>query len=112
MNIHPFDVLKEKVVRDGKVAVLVSYGFGAGWYTWHGVIELVFDPVIVDMVESNRRNDIQRYVEEKYLGQNIYLGGIDGLSVEWVPDGAKFRIEEYDGSESLVLESEEKWITA
>ena len=25
----------EKVVRDGKVAVLVSPGYGAGWSTWN-----------------------------------------------------------------------------
>ena len=27
----------EKIVRDGKVAVAVSYGFGAGWSTWNEV---------------------------------------------------------------------------
>ena len=24
----------QKVIRDGKVAVLYSPGYGAGWYTW------------------------------------------------------------------------------
>jgi hypothetical protein len=25
----------EKVIRDGKVAVLYSPGYGAGWYSWN-----------------------------------------------------------------------------
>ena len=27
----------EKIIRDGKVAVAVSYGFGAGWSTWNDI---------------------------------------------------------------------------
>lgn len=110
----------EKVIRDGKVAVLVSKGFGAGWYTWHGIEALLFDPVIVGMVEAmpNSSNDvfmatydaIEQYTEEKYGG--YYYGGIADLTVKWVPVGAKFRIHEYDGSETLVLEEHEYWITA
>jgi hypothetical protein len=34
----------QKLIRDDKVAVLVSPGFGAGWYTWHWVEELIYDP--------------------------------------------------------------------
>jgi len=29
-----------------------------------------------------------------------------------VPEGKEFRIDEYDGSESLVLKDNESWITA
>ena len=32
-----------KVIRDGKVAVLISYGFGAGFYTWGAPLEAIFD---------------------------------------------------------------------
>ena len=44
----------EKVIRDGQVAVLYSPGYGAGWFTWHGVEELLFDPKVVDMLESGK----------------------------------------------------------
>jgi hypothetical protein len=44
----------DKVIRDGKVAVLYSPGYGAGWYSWHDNEELLYDPVIVDMVESKK----------------------------------------------------------
>ena len=42
----------DKVIRDGKVAVLVSYGYGAGWSTWNSARSdsLLFDPDIVQMV--------------------------------------------------------------
>lgn len=34
------------------------------------------------------------------------------LRIREVPDGARYRIDEYDGFESVILESEEKWETA
>jgi hypothetical protein len=111
---NALDVINEKVVRDGKVAVLVSPGFGAGWYTWNlDHPELVFDPIIVDMVLNEvDYHEIEFYVNEKYGEDEVYTGGISDLVVVWVPVGARFRIEEYDGSESLKLESKEEWITA
>ena len=44
-----------KLVRDGLVAIIVSPGHGAGWYSWHGIEELLFDPSIVTWIESNER---------------------------------------------------------
>ena len=59
-----------KVIRNAKIAVLVSPGYGAGWYSWNkSHPECLFDPEVV----------------------------------AWV---------EYDGSETIVLESQEKWIVA
>lgn len=103
----------EKVVRDGMVAVLVSRGWGAGWYSWNqGVTECLFDPVIVDMVEKEAAPyDIEQYAEQKY-GDDFYGGGADGLYIHWVPEGDEFIIDEYDGAESLHLKSTIKWIEA
>ena len=102
----------EKVIRDGHVAVLVSGGYGAGWYSWHGVEELLFDPVVVEMVESEKEpEDILKYCHDMY-GQDEYFGGVDGLYIEWIPSGVEFIIEEYDGAESLKLKDKVKWITA
>jgi hypothetical protein len=100
----------KKLIRDGKVAVLVSPGFGAGWYTWHSIGELLYDPSIVEWVEREELDKIITYMELKY--PDTYCGGLDDLTVMWVPVGAKFRIDEYDGSESLILESEQHWMTA
>lgn len=111
--IHSFDIIKGRVVRDGCVAVLYSPGYGAGWYTWHHKEELLFDPNIVQMVLEDRRDDIEDYVMGLYQDEDDpYMGGAYDLTVGWVPLGGKFRIDEYDGSESLVLEENESWLIA
>ena len=97
-----------KVIRDGKVAVLVSPGYGAGWYSWHGIEELLYDPVVVEMVERDAHSEIEAYVDEVY-GDAAQACGAEDLVVAWIPEGARFRVHEYDGSESLILESREVW---
>ena len=105
----------KKVIRDGKVAVLVSQGYGAGWYSWHGIKELLYDPNIVRILENPDEDEdaytIERYCEETY-GDDSYYGGVDGLVIVWVPEGTSFMIHEYDGSESIRYEKEIRWLTA
>jgi hypothetical protein len=100
----------QKLIRDGQVAVLVSPGHGAGWYTWHGNEQLLFDPSIAQWLETEDLEKIQAYLELRYPDETTL--GLNDVVVEWVPVGAKFRIDEYDGSETLVLESKERWMTA
>lgn len=98
----------EKVIRDGKVAVIISPGYGAGWYSWHGYEELLFHPKLVELVEQGRRGSITEKLCLEILGNPkdayMYLGGAHQLVIEWVPVGTPFRIDEYDGSESLVTD--------
>jgi len=101
----------KKVIEDNQVAVLYSPGFGAGWYSWHGVLEAVFDPVIVKMVLEERHHEIEKYCDETY-GTDHYWGGAEDLRVDWVTVGARFRIEEYDGNERVYTEFEYKWLEA
>ena len=101
-----------KLVRDGKVAVLISTGFGAGWYSWHRIQELLFDPDIVKMIELDWPRDRILAHCEKFYGNDHYFGGADGLVIHWVSEGAKFRIDEYDGSETLILQTEDDWLIA
>jgi hypothetical protein len=42
----------EKLIRDGKVGVLVSPGFGGGFYTWGAPLQSIFDPTLVEMVDE------------------------------------------------------------
>ena len=100
----------QKLIKDSKVAVLVSPGYGAGWYSWHFIEELIYDPSIVQWVELQELDKALAYLELKY--PDAYTGGLEDLTVHWVPIGTRFRIDEYDGNESLVLESEERWMTA
>jgi hypothetical protein len=106
------DLKMEKVIKSGLVAVLISPNFGAGWSTWNQLKpELLFDPVIVGMVEDGTDSKtIEAYCEAKY--PDGYFGGADDLEVKWIPVGTQFRIHEYDGSETLELKDVLPWIIA
>jgi hypothetical protein len=102
----------QKKTVDGLVAVLYSPGFGAGWYSWHSVEELLYDPRVVDMVlDKTSAETIELYCEEVY-GNKSYYGGADDLQVMWLPIGTHFRIHEYDGAESIEVREEIDWIVA
>ena len=93
----------KKVVRNGKVAVLVSEGFGAGWYSWYkDHKELLFHPKLVEMVEQGRNEEINKEWVKENLGIDIYAGGAKGLRIHWLPVGTKFHLSEYDGDEYVV----------
>lgn len=101
----------EKVERDGKVAVLFSPGFGAGWYTWNSSNRaLLFDPEIVEAVLADDRAKAAQIAERKW--PDGYYGGAENLRIEWLDKGTAFRIDEYDGSESVMTLSDEEYITA
>jgi hypothetical protein len=100
----------DKVIRDGKVAVLYSPGYGAGWFTWHHIEELVYDPRVVHYVETGEKELITSYVEELY--PDVYTGGVDDLEIAWIKEGTLFRINEYDGNESIETKEEVDWLVA
>ena len=101
----------DKVIDNGRVAVIISSRFGAGWYSWHGFEELLYDPVVVDMVINQEDPDkIRLYCEEVYDQEGYF--STDGLEVVWIPIGTRFFIHEYDGQESIRYEKELHWLTA
>lgn len=93
----------EKVIRDGNVAVLISTGFGAGWYSWNSEHkELLFHPKLIEMVEAGRREEIdEEWIEENLGLENVYTGGNRDLTIKWLPEGTAFQVDEYDGAESI-----------
>lgn len=97
----------DKIVRDGKVAVAVSPGFGAGWSTWNDInpMDARFNQLFLD----GKAEAAASLCEELQLG---YSGGAKDVYIEWVPVGTKFVIDEYDGSESLVTIEEFDWCIA
>ena len=101
----------QKKTVDGLVAVLYSPDFGAGWYTWHNIAELLFDPKVVDMVmEKTSAETIELYCKTVY--GDHYYGGASELEVAWVPPGTEFVIEDYDGNESITFKDKVNWVTA
>jgi hypothetical protein len=100
-----------KLIRDGKVAVLYSPDFGAGWYTWnYQYPEILFDPAIVEFVEKEKWAELETYVILKY--PEIYKGGMTDLRVEWIPEGTEFKVTEYDGNESIEYKENDHWMIA
>jgi len=96
-----------KVIRDGKVAVLYS-PYGAGWSTLSKDKNRLFDPMIVGWVESGKTGE----VPTKNLSDLFYLFGAKQLEIAWIPVGTLFRIADYDGFERIEYFSETDWVTA
>ena len=96
--------------EDGKTAVLVSPGFGAGFSTWNKP-EMAVDFDLVEAFLSGDMNRFEYIVVEKY-GENMYLGGMENLMVVWVDEGKKFRVDEYDGNERVEILEDADWFTA
>jgi hypothetical protein len=117
-NTDPQDLVIDRLIRDGEVAVLYSPGYGAGWSTWCHEdlsvrLSMVFDPQIADIVDQ-RGPDWREKAEAIALVKypEAYIGGLSDLQVKWVPRGTQFRVLEYDGSESVEINGEIEWITA
>lgn len=92
---------EEKVVRNGMVAVAISPGFGAGWTSWATGIS-PFNPKVIKMIEEGKQGEITEEWCQENLGiEHVYCGGASQLTIEWIPQGVHFSINEYDGSESI-----------
>lgn len=101
----------EKVIKDGKIAVLYSPGFGAGWFTWNRKHpECLFHPAIVKLIEEEQ--NVPTSLCKELFGEDFYTGGSDDLQIEWLDVGTAFRIDEYDGSESIDVREMVDWIIA
>jgi hypothetical protein len=102
----------EKVIKDGKVAIVYSPGYGAGWSTWNDTEfnkTLVFHPKIVNMVLEGKTNQINQDWLVNNFGEefeDVYCSKSLNLAVEWLEEGTVFRIEEYDGFESILIISD------
>lgn len=114
-----------------KYAVLVSRGFGAGWATWNDMT-LAYDKRVVEfwLAHKNDEEWMRAVTQSKYgatkqseankeavtffrsIGYDDcpYMGGFVSISLEWVSAGKMWRLDEYDGSESLVFMEDEDWI--
>ena len=108
--------VKRETENGVEVAVLVSPGYGAGWSSWcHEAEEteiLLFHKDLVELVLKGESGSVQ---EAWLLAEEMteaYIGGAESLMVVWVPEGSRFIIHEYDGSENLVLEKDFDWSVA
>ena len=102
----------EKLKKDGKVAILYSPGFGAGWSTWNSEYaeQLIFDKEIAEAVLNENNKLAIAIAEKKY--PDIYTGGGGGLTIMWIDEGEQFEITEYDGSEGVNIISQQSYFSA
>lgn len=102
--------------ENGEVGVIVSRGYGAGWYSWNRDTQygtdILFDKTLVEMILNKTKiEEIEKYVDTKY--PDCYSGGIeDSLDVEFMPEGSHFIVEEYDGAEHIEYIENIDFITA
>lgn len=101
-----------KVIRDGKVAVLYSPKYQGGWYTGNTSIkECLFDPDIVALVERGAsHSDIVDAAKEKWPDGD--WGAAGSLKIKWVEVGKQFYVCEYDTSEDVMFMDDFDFITA
>lgn len=107
---HTYELHDDRIVRDGtEFGVLVSPEFGAGFVTWCIGVSPT-EPRLVAAVLTGKRDLIasQNPVAlARELGATyMYLGGARNLVIEWLPLGTRFRIDEYDGHESIITASD------
>jgi len=99
----------QKVIREGLVAVLISPGFGTGWYSWNtSVPECLFHPEVVAWVEGGKQGSIKD-IAEKLFGGKFKSDGGSSLEIHWLPEGERFRIDDCDGAETLIPFDREEW---
>jgi hypothetical protein len=105
-----------KVIKDGKVAVLYSPCYGAGWSTWNSDDKdfLLFDPKIVAAVENKNYDLAAKLATEmgkEMNGSDDYTCtlGAEDLEIEWIPEGEEFEVTEYDGNEGINIISQKRY---
>lgn len=106
----------KKYIKNGKVAVLYSPGFGAGWSTWNSSYvdntnELIFCPELAKAIDRGAKFQELEQIAMR-LFPEAYLGGLTDLTIAWISEGTEFEIYEYDGSESIRYNSSNRWKVA
>lgn len=96
----------ELMVEDGAVALLISHGWGAGWSTWNDP-RLAYDKRVIEYFDSHPPKLSNKELDEALnfiegLGyRDVYMGGYNKIVKEYVKVGESFRIDEYDGNETI-----------
>lgn len=93
-----------------KVGIVYSPGYGAGWSTW-GVPEMALDQELAHAIQDGLPfEELEAIAERNWPDE--YFGGLRGTRVRWVDPGTLFKIEEYDGNESITFCEENCWMVA
>lgn len=95
----------QKVIKDGKVAIVHSADYSSSLYSaFDKQEELLFSPALVELVESGKEltpEFIQREFGIDTSGK-AWGGYQFSLQVTYLPVGTKFYISEQDGKETII----------
>ncbi len=119
----------ERYIKDGMVGVLYSPGFGSGWAhdSWndcgselamrkeiiewlykHRCVKEEFLPNTYEIGFDSQISDFEDFISKELGYKEVWFNGaIDGLVLKYIPCGTAFRIDEYDGAESIEIISRE-----
>lgn len=123
---------KKLVTSNGSTAIAYSPGYGGGWSTdYTNNKQMIFDSRLIQLILSDyfksKFNDKTEYLiqpkDKDYYIQFMksvfpdikYTPNINSfcqLAVEFIPQNTKFKIQEYDGSESIKIFNPNEYFTA
>lgn len=96
-------------------AVSVSPGYGAGWSTWNELSPL--DPVanlifltMGDDKDGELFHSIYCFVTGRDSDEYLCTLGAKNVYIEWIGVNRKFKVVEYDGSESIEYANGGGWL--
>lgn len=111
MNDFTRKILKEGIeysyTDKGEIEILISPNYGSGWSTENDnyKINIAVDKRIIDYYKEHgnkvNASDVKKFLES--IGyKDVFCMGWGDIVIETIPNGERFRIDEYDGWESLV----------
>lgn len=105
-----------KYIKNKKVAVVYSPGFGAGWSTWKSgdlALQMLYSYEVVEQILKD--DEIRKRSQKGFARSAEFYDAIrqnfpehdtfflQPLEVAWIPLNSPFRIHEYDGAESVEI---------
>lgn len=100
--------MANKVIRNGRVAVLYSSDYGGSWSTALAnrkvAQTMIFHPRLVEAVENETNSPARmRDILLELTGEVMYTGAARCLDIKWVDQGTRFFISESGDSEEVVI---------
>lgn len=101
-----------KCIRDGKVAVIYSPAYSGGFSTWNKIYEdeILHNEDLVTMIESKDYDSIKTYL--KTISPHFFISPPEHLKIKWIDEGTEFRIYEYHGYETVIINDKSYWKVA
>jgi len=101
----------QKVIKDGKVAVVHSADYGNSLYSrFPDRQELLFSPELVQLIEAGGSDAVTPDFIKSTFGIDVSGNAWGGfhvkLQVSYLPAGTKFQVVDEDGKEKIITEKD------